>query len=64
MMATDVTERKTVALKAVNVFSVALDQGININNNSRLKVVARYCSNGEVHEKLCCLRPKYGGSYK
>ena len=59
-IATDVTEQQTVALKAADVFSVALDQSIVINNNSRLEVVARYCSNGEEHEKLCCLKPKYG----
>ena len=58
-IATTVTEQQTVALKAANVFSVALDQGIDINN-PHLEVVARYCSNGEVHEKLCCLKPKYG----
>ena len=58
-MATDLTDQQTVALKTANVFRVALDQSININNNSRLKIVARYCSNGEVHKKLCCLKPRY-----
>ena len=57
-MATDVTEQQTVALKAANVFSIVLDQNIDINNNSGLEVVARCCSKGEVHEKLCCLKPK------
>ena len=56
-MAIDVTEQQTVALKAANVFSVALDQSMVINNNSRLEVLARYCSNGEADEKLCCLKP-------
>ena len=37
-----------------------LDKSIDVNNNSRLAVVARYCSNGEVHQKLCCLKPMYG----
>ena len=48
-MATDVIEQQTVALKGANVFSVALDESTDINDNSRLAVVARYCSNGEVH---------------
>ena len=58
--AIDVTEQQTVALKGANVFSVALDESMNINDNPRLTVVARYCSNGEVHKKLCCLKPTYG----
>ena len=59
-MSADVTEQQTVALKSANVFSVALDERIDINNNPRLAVIAKYCSNGEVHEKLCCLKPMYG----
>ena len=59
-MATDATNQQTIALKAANVLSVALDQSMDINNNSRLEVVASYCSNGEVHEKLYCLKTKYG----
>ena len=59
-MATDVTEQQTVALKCENVFSVALDESIDINDNPRLAIVARYCSNGKVHEKLYCLKPMYG----
>ena len=61
-MATDVIEQQTVVLKAANVFSVALDQSIDINNNSHLEVVVRYCSNDVVCEKLCCLKPKYGST--
>ena len=56
-MATDVTEQQTVALKHGNVFSVALDESIDINDNPRLAIVARYCSNGKVYEELCCLKP-------
>ena len=55
-MATDVTEQQTVALKGANVFSVALDESMDINDNPSLAIVARYCSNGEVHEELCCLK--------
>ena len=59
-MSTDVTEQQTVALKAANVFSSAVDKSIDINNNPRLAVVAVYCSNGEVHEEPCCLKPMHG----
>ena len=59
-MSTDVTGQQTVALKAANVFSVALDESIDIKDNPRLAVVARYCSNGEAHKKLCCLKTMYG----
>ena len=61
-MATDVTEEQTVALKHANVFSVALDESININDNPRFAIVAKYFSNGEVHEELCCLKPMYGST--
>ena len=46
--------------KGANVSIVALDESIGINNNSHVEVVARYCSNREVHEELCCSKPKYG----
>ena len=58
-MATNITEQQADALKAANVFSVAFDENIDINN-LRLKVAARYCNNGKVHKKLCCLKPRYG----
>ena len=50
--AADVTEQQTVALEGANVFSVALDESIDINDNPRLAVVARYCSDDEVHAEL------------
>ena len=56
-MATDVTEQQTVALKRANVFSVALVESIDVKDNPRLAIAAEYCSNGEVHEELCCLKP-------
>ena len=56
-MSTDVTEQQTAALKDANVFSAALDESIDISDNPRLEIVARHCSNGEVHEELCCLKP-------
>ena len=38
-MSTDVTKQQTVALKAANVFNVALDKSLHIDNNPRLAVV-------------------------
>ena len=59
-MNTDVTKQQTLALKAANVFSVALDKSIDINDNPRLADVARYCSNLEVLEELYFLKPMHG----
>ena len=59
-IAKDVNKQQTIALKTVNVFSVALDESIDINDNRRLAVVARYCCDDEMHEELCCLKPMYG----
>ena len=59
-IAKDVNKQQTIALKIANVFSVALNESIDINNNPRLAFVAWYCCNGEVHEGLCCLKPMYG----
>ena len=63
-MATDVTRQPTVALKAANVFSIDLDKSIDMNDNPRLAIVARYCSNGEVHEELYRMKPVYGTTKK
>ena len=59
-MATDVTEQQTVAYKGGNVFSITLDESMDMNDISRLAVVSRYCSKGEVYEELCRLKPMYG----
>ena len=59
-VAKDVNKQQTIALKTANVFSVALDESIDINDNPRLAVAARYCCDGEVHEELCCLKRMYG----
>ena len=56
----EVNKQQTIALKTANVFSTALDESIDINDNPRLAVVARCCCDGEVHEELCCLKPMYG----
>ena len=56
----DVNKQHTIALQTTKVFSVALDESVDINNNPRFAIVARYCCDGEVHEELCSLKPKYG----
>ena len=58
-MTTDVTTQLTVALKAANVFSICLHESIDTKDNPHLAVVPRYCSNGDVHEELCRLKPMY-----
>ena len=55
-IAKNVNKQQTIALKTAIVFSVALNESVDINDNPRLAVVARYCCDGEVHEELCCLR--------
>ena len=45
-------------LKDASVFSVALDESVDINDVPRLAIIAKY-SNTEVHEELCCLKPMY-----
>ena len=52
----DVNKQQTIALKTANVFGVALDESMDINDNPCLTIVARYCCDGEVHEELCCLK--------
>ncbi|XP_050730475.1 general transcription factor II-I repeat domain-containing protein 2-like isoform X3 [Eriocheir sinensis] len=58
-MAANVSEQQTVALTTTPVFSVALDESVDINDIPRLAVFARY-SDTEIHEELCCLKPMYG----
>ena len=58
-MADNVTQQQTVALTITPVFSVALDESVDINDIPRFAVFARY-SDTEVHEELCCLKPMYG----
>ena len=58
-IAKDAKKQQAIALKTADVFSVALDESIDINDNPRLAVVARYCRDDKVHEELCCLKPMY-----
>ena len=53
-IAKDVNKQQTIALKTANVVSVAFNESIDVNDNPRLAVVARYCCDCEVHEELCC----------
>ena len=58
-LAKDVNKQQTIALKTANIFSVAVNESIDINN-PRLAVVARYCCDDEVHEELGSLKRMYG----
>ena len=61
-MAVDVKIQQAVALQSVNTFSVALDKSVDINDIPRLAIIARYCSDDNVQEELCCLSPMYGST--
>uniref|UniRef100_A0A8C8RPP1 Uncharacterized protein n=1 Tax=Pelusios castaneus TaxID=367368 RepID=A0A8C8RPP1_9SAUR len=56
-MAENINEKQTTALKDAAVFSVAVDESMDINDVSRVAIVARYCASGEIREELCCLKP-------
>ena len=61
-MAADVIMQPAVALQSVNTFSVALDESMDVNDIPRLAIIARYCSDDNVQEELCCLSPMYGST--
>ena len=61
-MAADVTMQQAPALQSVNIFSVALDESVDINDIPRLAIIARYCFDDNVQEGLCCLSPMYGST--
>ena len=54
VMAADVKMQQAVALQSANTFSVALDESVDINDIPRLAIIARYCSDDNVQEELCC----------
>ena len=58
-MAANVNKQQPVALTTTPVFSVALNESVDINDIPRLAVFARY-SDTEIHEELCCLKPMSG----
>ena len=58
-MVDDVVGQQTVSLRNAEVFSVALDESVDLNDIPRLAVVARFSQNGKVYEELCCLAPLF-----
>ncbi len=55
-MAENVSVQQIAGLKDAVVFSIALDESVDVNDIPRLAVMARYCdSTGR--EELCCLKP-------
>ena len=56
-MVADVKMQQAAALQSVNTFSVAVDKSVDINDIPRLAIIARYCSDDDVQEELCCLSP-------
>ena len=61
-MAANVKMQQAVALQSVNSFSVTLDESVDINDIPRLAIIARYCSDDNVQEELCCLSLMYGST--
>ena len=55
-MAENVRDQQTAGLKDATVFSIALDESVDVNDIPRLAVMARYCDSS-VREELCCLKP-------
>ncbi len=55
-MAENVRTQQTPGLKDATVFSIALDESVDVNDIPRLAVMARYCDSS-VREELCCLKP-------
>jgi hypothetical protein len=56
-LAENVTTKQISGLKQSQVFSVALDESTDLNDLSRLALVARYPENNHIYEELCCLLP-------
>ncbi|KAG9259865.1 general transcription factor II-I repeat domain-containing protein 2-like [Astyanax mexicanus] len=56
-MAVDVRAQQTKGLTDASVFSLALDESVDVNDIPRLAVMARYCDTTTVREELCCLQP-------
>ena len=58
-MVDDVVRQQTASLRNAEVFSVALDESVDVNDIPRLAVMIRYSHNGIVYEELGCLAPLY-----
>ncbi|XP_075058530.1 zinc finger BED domain-containing protein 5-like [Mixophyes fleayi] len=59
-MAENIKLKQETALKETSVFSVALDESVDVNGIARLAIVARYCDNENIYEELCTLKPLQG----
>ena len=59
-MAADVKMQQAVALQSVDTYRVARDESVDIHDIPRSAIIARYCSDDDVQEELCCLSPMYG----
>lgn len=55
-MAENVRAQQTAGLKDAAVFSIALDESVDVTDIPRLAVMTRYCDS-TVREDLCCLKP-------
>uniref|UniRef100_UPI00358E5645 general transcription factor II-I repeat domain-containing protein 2-like n=1 Tax=Myxine glutinosa TaxID=7769 RepID=UPI00358E5645 len=55
-MAENVSAQQIAGLKDAVVFSIALDESVDVNDIPRLAVMARYCDS-TVREEFCCLKP-------
>ena len=54
-LAENVTIKQIIGLKQPQVFSVALDESTDLDDLSRLGIIARYIENNQIYEELCCL---------
>lgn len=59
-MAENVRKQQIDAIKRNIVFSISLDESVDVNDISRLAIVARYFDNNRVYEELICLLPFEG----
>ena len=54
-MAENIITKQTIGLRQSQVFSVVDDENTDLNDLSRLAIVARYHENNNIYEELCCL---------
>ncbi|XP_068609293.1 general transcription factor II-I repeat domain-containing protein 2A-like [Brachionichthys hirsutus] len=59
-MSENVSRQQTSALRDAPVFSVAVDENVDVNGVPRLAIVARFTDGGRIREELCCLAPMHG----
>ena len=54
-LAKNVTTKQIIGLKQAQAFSVALDESTDLDDLSRLGIIAQYIENNQTYEELCCL---------